>query len=167
MILRIIFTLATLFVTLGAADAKIVVNMNMVDANGQGKNIGTITLSKAKCGILITPNLSDLPPGVHGFHVHEHPSCDDHAMAAGGHLDPQKSEKHDGPYDAHGHLGDLPVLNVDKDGRAILPSLAPKLTMADFMGHAIMIHANGDNYSDLPEKLGGGGARIACGVVPK
>jgi Cu-Zn family superoxide dismutase len=28
-----------------------------------------------------------------------------------------------------------------------------------------MIHAGGDNYSDHPEKLGGGGARIACGVV--
>ncbi len=29
-----------------------------------------------------------------------------------------------------------------------------------------MIHAGGDNYSDTPEKLGGGGARVACGVIP-
>jgi len=28
-----------------------------------------------------------------------------------------------------------------------------------------MIHAGGDNYSDHPEKLGSGGARIACGLV--
>jgi len=28
-----------------------------------------------------------------------------------------------------------------------------------------MIHAGGDNYSDEPAKLGGGGARMACGVV--
>jgi Cu-Zn family superoxide dismutase len=28
-----------------------------------------------------------------------------------------------------------------------------------------MIHAGGDNYSDHPKRLGGGGARIACGVV--
>ena len=27
-----------------------------------------------------------------------------------------------------------------------------------------MIHAGGDNYSDHPEALGGGGARVACGV---
>ena len=33
------------------------------------------------------------------------------------------------------------------------------------MGRALMIHANGDNYSDIPKKLGGGGARVACGVV--
>ncbi len=29
-----------------------------------------------------------------------------------------------------------------------------------------MIHAGGDNCADLPEKVGGGGARIACGVIP-
>jgi hypothetical protein len=28
-----------------------------------------------------------------------------------------------------------------------------------------MIHAGGDTYSDAPEPLGGGGPRIACGVV--
>jgi Cu-Zn family superoxide dismutase len=29
-----------------------------------------------------------------------------------------------------------------------------------------MIHEGGDNYSDQPKPLGGGGARIACGVIP-
>jgi superoxide dismutase, Cu-Zn family len=28
-----------------------------------------------------------------------------------------------------------------------------------------MIHAGGDNYADAPKPLGGGGARVACGVV--
>ena len=28
-----------------------------------------------------------------------------------------------------------------------------------------MIHAGGDNYSDQPKPNGGGGARIACGVI--
>jgi Cu-Zn family superoxide dismutase len=32
---------------------------------------------------------------------------------------------------------------------------------------ALMIHAGADNYSDTPETLGGGGARIACGVTAK
>ncbi|MFZ2076615.1 MAG: superoxide dismutase family protein, partial [Xanthobacteraceae bacterium] len=42
---------------------------------------------------------------------------------------------------------------------------APHLTVAAVKGHAIMIHAGGDNYSDQPAPLGGGGARIACGVT--
>jgi len=28
-----------------------------------------------------------------------------------------------------------------------------------------MVHVGGDNYSDNPEALGGGGARMACGVI--
>lgn len=42
---------------------------------------------------------------------------------------------------------------------------ALRLTTADLTGGAIVIHAGGDNYSDSPDKLGGGGARVACGVV--
>jgi Cu-Zn family superoxide dismutase len=32
-------------------------------------------------------------------------------------------------------------------------------------GHALVIHAGGDNFSDQPAPLGGGGARIACGAI--
>ena len=39
------------------------------------------------------------------------------------------------------------------------------LTLADFRGKSLMIHEGGDNYSDTPKPLGGGGTRIACGVV--
>ena len=86
------------------------------------------------------------------------------ALAAGGHYDPTKTDRHAGPY-GNGHLGDLPVLYVDKEGQASLPVLAPRLKVADLNGRSLMIHAGGDNYSDLPEKLGGGGGRIACGTV--
>lgn len=161
-----IFAGILLGLSLSTAQAAIVVPMFAVSEDGQGKSIGSIKIEAAKCGVMITPDLHDLTPGTHGFHIHQNPSCDDKAMAAGGHLDPKKSDAHNGPYAHQGHLGDLPVLNVDKDGNATLPTLAPRLTMAEFKNHAIMIHANGDNYSDNPEKLGGGGGRIACGVVP-
>lgn len=146
--------------------ATVTVPMHLVAATGQGKTIGNITLEDAKCGVLITPNLHDLPPGVHGFHVHVTPNCGDHGMAAGGHLDPAKTEEHQGPYKHGSHLGDLPILVVDKDGKANLPVLAPRFTVQEIKGHALMIHAGGDNYSDVPEKLGGGGDRIACGIIP-
>lgn len=146
------------------AKANETIQMYRVDKSGQGMLIGTVTLSAAKCGVLLTPNLQHLPSGVHGFHVHEKPSCADLGMAAGAHLDPSNTQHHEGPYQ-EGHLGDLPVLVVDANGKATLPVLAPRVTLASFKGHALMIHANGDNYADQPEKLGGGGERIACGVI--
>jgi len=39
------------------------------------------------------------------------------------------------------------------------------LKVIDIKGRSLMIHAGGDNYSDMPVSLGGGGARVACGVV--
>lgn len=144
--------------------AKVVVPMYLVADSGQGKAIGDILLENALGGVLLTPNLHDLPPGVHGFHIHEKPNCGDNGDAAGSHLDPAHTSQHEGPY-KRGHLGDLPVLIVDKDGHATLPMLAPRFKLSDIKNHALMIHAGGDNYADQPEKLGGGGARIACGVV--
>ena len=59
----------------------------------------------------------------------------------------------------------LPPLFVDAEGSAIQPVLAPRLKMADISGRALMLHAGGDNHADHPAPLGGGGARIACGVI--
>jgi superoxide dismutase, Cu-Zn family len=157
--------LAALVFFKSALAADVTVPMYLTDANGDGQKIGTVRFESRPCGILMTPNLTNLAPGEHGFHIHAKPSCKDSGMAAGGHFDPKTTDQHNGPYEHAGHQGDLPVLIVNKDGTATLPTFAPNLTMKDLKGHALMIHANGDNYSDKPEKLGGGGARIACGVI--
>ena len=87
-------------------------------------------------------------------------------MAAGGHLDSNKTDKHLGPYDDKGHFGDLPILYVNADGTATTPVLAPRLhKISQISQHALMVHSGGDNYSDTPEKLGGGGARMVCGII--
>ena len=87
------------------------------------------------------------------------------AEAAGGHLDPHKTGKHAGP-EGEGHLGDLPVLVVNNDGKATDAVIAPRLKKLDEVkGKALMIHVGGDNMSDQPKPLGGGGARYACGVI--
>lgn len=149
-----------------------VVQMSLLTDQGTGKSIGTLTVKDTQYGLLLTPLLSDLTPGLHGFHVHQNPDCaasmkDNKSiagLAAGGHYDPAGTGKHEGPY-SQGHLGDLPALYVGADGKAILPVLAPRLKMADLKGRSLMIHAGGDNYSDEPAPLGGGGARMACGVI--
>jgi superoxide dismutase, Cu-Zn family len=149
--------------------------MNLVDAEGGAKSIGSITVTSTADGVMFSPQLEGLPSGIHGFHVHAKPSCQPAtdpekgkvmaAQAAGGHLDPDKTGHHEGPT-GKGHLGDLPALEVDSAGKAITPVVAPRLNISDLTGRALMIHAGGDNYSDTPQKLGGGGERIACGVIP-
>lgn len=140
---------------------------------GIGEKIGTIEFSDSDKGLVIKPKLTGLTPGEHGFHIHENGSCEGAekegkwvpGVQAGGHFDPAHSDKHLGPK-GKGHKGDLPVLMVNKNGEANEKSLAPHLTVMDLRGHSVMIHEGGDNYSDNPKPLGGGGARIACGVFP-
>src|SRR3990167_5576814 len=139
------------------------VSTDIYTADNNHKLLGSVDFQDTPFGLLITPNLTALPAGLHGFHLHQHANCNDHAMAAGGHFDPQKANTHQGPY-SNGHLGDLPVLYVDADGQAHTPILAPRLKTSDLKGLAVMVHANGDNYSATPT-LGGGGERIACGVI--
>jgi Cu-Zn family superoxide dismutase len=86
------------------------------------------------------------------------------AAAAGDHLDPEATKRHGEPW-GDGHLGDLPPLYVAADGTATQAVLAPRLKVADIGNRALMIHAGGDNHSDHPAPSGGGGARIACGVI--
>jgi Cu-Zn family superoxide dismutase len=149
------------------------VTMNLISAEGGGAPIGTIELADSAAGLVLKPDLKGLPPGEHGFHLHAKPSCgpgeQDGKMAAGiaagGHFDPHETHKHLGPDATDGHQGDLPVLQVAADGSATGTLTAPHLKLADMLGHALMIHAGGDNYADQPKPLGGGGPRIACGVV--
>ena len=125
--------------------------------------IGEVVFTETPYGLLISPNLTGLSAGLHGLHLHQHADCGDHGNNAGSHYDPAQTKTHLGPYGS-GHLGDLPVLYVDQNSRGIIPTLAPRLKLADLSGLAVMIHAGGDNYSDTPP-LGGGGAREACGAI--
>jgi Cu-Zn family superoxide dismutase len=155
------------------AAKKVKVPMTLVSADGVGKSVGTITLQDSKDGVSITTDLKDLPPGEHGFHLHEKPSCDPAdkdgkktaAQAAGGHFDPDTTKVHKGP-GGGGHKGDLPKLEVSDKGVSKQKLDVAGLKLADLEGRSLMIHEGGDNYSDTPKPLGGGGARMACGVVP-
>jgi Cu-Zn family superoxide dismutase len=148
------------------------VTVNLVSTDGVGKSVGTINIRPEKDGVVLVPKLKDLPPGEHGFHLHENPSCEpglkdgkkSAAAAAGGHFDPAATKAHKGPAGG-GHKGDLPRLVVAQNGTAAQKMEVKGMALDDFHGKTLMIHAGGDNYSDAPKPLGGGGERIACGVV--
>lgn len=170
---RLSLAIITLLACAGAQAASENVEMNLVTSQGVGQAIGSVTISETAKGLEFTPNLKALPPGEHGFHVHANGSCQpaikegkaSAAESAGGHYDPHKTGKHEGPEGA-GHMGDLPLLVVNNDGNATTSVTAPRLTsLNDVKGKALMIHVGGDNMSDQPKALGGGGARFACGVI--
>ena len=167
---KIFLTLSCLtmsFVASASIAPPIVVPMYATAQSGVGESVGSVEISETAEGLLFTPHLHGLSPGAHGFHVHEFASCADDGMKAGGHLDPLKTGKHLGPDNNLGHLGDLPLLMVKSDGTASTPVLAKRLKVfSDIDKRSLMIHEGGDNYSDKPTKLGGGGGRMVCGVIP-
>lgn len=158
----------------GAALAQaLTAPMALATPAGPGDSVGSILITEGPDGAMFTLELHGLPPGKHGFHVHANPSCAPGmkdgapvpAGAAGAHLDPAKTGMHMGPM-GEGHLGDLPLIEVAPDGTATAVLVAPRIkSLAELQGHALMIHAGGDNYADQPAPLGGGGARLACGVI--
>jgi len=160
--------------TAGAKTPKpITVKMNHIDATGVGKPAGTVTIKQTADGLELDTKLEGLAPGEHGFHLHEKGSCapadkdgkPSPGESAGGHYDPEGTKAHKGPAGG-GHQGDLPKLTVGADGKADAKLAVKGLKAADVRGKSLMIHEGGDNYSDDPKPNGGGGPRIACGVVP-
>jgi Cu-Zn family superoxide dismutase len=110
------------YCNLAATDNEQTVIMHAVSAQGVGAEIGTtISLHDSPAGLVIRTSLSQLPPGPHGFHIHEKGSCDPAmkdgkagaALAAGSHYNPNHAPHHGNPLT--GHLGDLPLLNVVAD----------------------------------------------------
>ncbi|HEY1131496.1 MAG TPA: superoxide dismutase [Cu-Zn] SodC [Roseateles sp.] len=169
---NVLIAIACLLAGTTALAADLAVTVNAAEKQGDGAALGSVRIVETPYGLAFYPELKGLAPGLHGFHIHEKPSCAPGesngamvpALGAGGHLDPLGSKKHGEPWGV-GHLGDLPPLYVAADGTATSPVLGPRLKLADVKNRALMIHAGGDNHSDHPAPLGGGGARVACGVI--
>ena len=85
---------------------------------GVDKELGSVVFTDdGKGGVDILVEMTGLPPGPHGMHIHENPSCapapkdgkNVAGLAAGGHFDPAHSGRHEGP-GKPGHKGDLPFI---------------------------------------------------------
>lgn len=135
-----------------------------------GNDIGRALLTETPHGVLVMLELAGLPPGEHGFHIHETGTCDPAAFtSAGGHYSP---EPHEHGFKSAGgaHAGDLPNQFVGEDGTLDAEILATDVTLADGPatlldadGSALVLHAGADDHMSQPS--GGSGDRIACGAV--
>ena len=136
--------------------------------NSKGQAIGTATLTDTHDGILIHTNLSKLPMGWHGFHIHSVGECKaPDFKSAGSHFNPEQKEH--GFENLNGtHMGDMPNVHVGKDGLLETDILLKGMTLAmleDKDGSALVLHAGQDDYKSNP--AGNSGDRIACGVIGK
>ncbi len=140
--------------------------------NERGVKIGTAQFAPSALGIRVAVKVSHLTPGEHGIHIHTAGKCDPPTFAsAGGHFNPTST--HHGinnPQTPHPHLGDMPNLTVDKDGKAKANFVLAGVTLDDGPdslfhqgGTAIVIHAKPDDLISDPS--GNSGDRIACGII--
>jgi Cu-Zn family superoxide dismutase len=141
--------------------------------DGNGKSVGTVEIRQLERATVLSVDLRGLPPGAHGFHIHERGRCDPPDFkSAGEHMNPQESEHgYDNPRGYH--AGDLPNLHVDARGTVKAEVYAPLVVLdepspvkswplRDLDGSALVVHAHGDDYRDMKSA----GDRIACGVIP-
>jgi superoxide dismutase, Cu-Zn family len=154
----------------GAAQAQEAsASANMIDA--EERDVGTVTFQETKSGLLqVIVEMSGLPPGPHGFHVHETGECDpaDGFESAGDHL----AGGHEHGVGAEGgpHPGDFPNVHVGQDGVLKVEFFTDRLSLRDgeaplldMDGSAVIVHADPDDYVSQPS--GEAGDRIACGVI--
>ena len=138
-----------------------------------GQRVGIARLTQQGDGkVVVSVRVHDLPAGFHGFHVHTVGECIPPFTSAGGHFDKNGNTHKD-------HAGDLPVLLANTEGTATARFMTDRFAVADLVdadGSAVIIHANPDNYANIPDRYvaapdattlatGDAGARIVCGVV--
>ncbi len=149
------------------------VAVDMVAADGSP--VGRVTFVETDGRLAVEARLTNLPPGIHGFHVHAVGRCEPGSPAftsAGGHMAIGDQ--------AHpAHAGDQPVLLVLANRTAELRFTTDRYKLSDLLvpgGRAVIVHANADNYANVPacyvrepdattKSTGDAGDRIACGVV--
>jgi Cu-Zn family superoxide dismutase len=154
-----------------AADpAPLTAHASLTSAAGKSVQ-GGLTFVNQGAAISIRGEITGLTPDKnHGFHLHQVGECSlPNFESAGAHFNPTDAP-HGGPESTERHLGDLPNVKADKDGRALVDITAEGVTFVDrdgapteILGKSIVVHAMPDDYKTQPS--GGSGDRIACGVI--
>ena len=111
-------------------------------------------------------DLKGVPPGEHGFHIHDKGDCGDNGNAAGGHFNPD-AMIHSARDAVSHHAGDFGNVTADANGVVTTTFTTYSITVApgakSVVGHAVILHANRDDLTTQP--TGNAGARIACGIA--
>src|SRR5256885_4128152 len=118
-------------------------------------------------GVEVTADLTGVPPGVHGFHIHEKGDCGNNAQNAGGHFNPT-GMVHGAPDAVSHHAGDFGNVTADANGEVHTRFTTHSISLKSGdsinpVGRAVVLHEKADDLVSQPS--GNAGARIACGVI--
>lgn len=115
----------------------------------------------------VQTDLTGVPPGVHGFHIHEKGDCGNNALNAGGHYNPT-GMIHGAPDAVSHHAGDFGNVTADANGEVHTRFTTHSISLkkddaANPLGRAVVLHEKADDLTTQP--TGNAGGRIACGVI--
>jgi Cu-Zn family superoxide dismutase len=128
---------------------------------------GWPTVEHAAEATEVQVDLTGVPPGVHGFHIHEKGDCGNNAQNAGGHFNPT-SMVHGAPDAVSHHAGDFGNVTADANGEVHTRFTTHSISLmagaaTNPAGRAVVLHEKADDLTTQPS--GNAGARIACGVI--
>ncbi|HYK89130.1 MAG TPA: superoxide dismutase family protein [Acidobacteriota bacterium] len=129
---------------------------------------GIVRFTQEGDGTKVVADIEGLAPNSkHGFHVHEFGDCSaPDALSAGSHYDAAGTKHHGMPSEAVRHTGDMGNIEADAAGKAhyeiTLAGAALSGEHVFLVGHAVIVHAKPDDFS---QPVGNAGGRIGCGVI--
>ena len=101
--------------------------------------------------VIISVNLSGIPPGLHGFHIHEYGDLREGCSSLCHHYNP-KNKNHGGPNDKERHVGDLGNIEANKKGIVNMKFVDKEVKLRgkySVIGRSIVIHEDPDDlHSD-------------------
>jgi|SRR5690625_2988599 len=138
--------------------------------NQTGDMVGTAKLSEDPDGVSIKLKIKGVSPGFHGIHIHEIAKCEGPEFkSAGNHFNPL--DKEHGLMNPDGaHLGDLPNVKADQDGKINNEITADGVTL--LKGNTSLTEKGGtsliitrDPDDGMSQISGNSGERILCGEI--
>jgi superoxide dismutase, Cu-Zn family len=134
-----------------------------------GNTSGTVTFKQVgENKVKVSVDLQGVPPGTHGFHIHEKSDLSAPDLSsAGPHFNPTK-HKHGGPDSPERHAGDLGNVEADASGKIKKDMIVEGITVGgggsnDIIGKSVILHAKTDDLKTDPS--GNSGGRIAGGAI--
>jgi Cu/Zn superoxide dismutase len=123
------------------AQASYRANMSVVAGDGTGRSVGQVTIAEStQGGIIVRPNLRDLPPGQHPLHLQDGAPCSERGR----------------------RRAPLAELDVNEYGFAAKPFAVSGLSLEALRNKSLVVEATGHRLAS-----GETADRVACGTLAR